>query len=485
MCNNQGIEFYSAIEKWKSDLISHIRKALETEKSVVTIALSRKMPRLLEWIEEKDASFKEELTRLLDSCVYTTEHGIPLVLKQNDSAKVLILDDFIHTGLTVQNVVNEVVSMTTREPLVLALFKSESSSVSNCDFLFIKELNEGDEKAFSRRISNVILQDNLPVDLEYPIVKTTNLNILDKSKIDSSISRYVVSDQSGTKSFAYILEGETRNSFNNDFAKLRFFQDDKGFKIVPFAPNIFSESALIKDKLFVNEKYKSLYRAVLDRIEVDDKYWLKWDFLEEDSAERISLLRKFRTLTVWANYLFSLSSFIRFKSQEGCNPDVDYRIDEEDLKLILGTELAKELQPGLNRLIRENEVSPSTRELLTVPSARINSKLVGNYKIFKYRAVLNSSTVEDALDHIFSLSKSLQNISKLHYIASQDTIIPDESYESLFEALSLKFDKAKIKENVYKWVDEQVDHGKIIPRYEQVENEFGTHYWRRYFRMSH
>jgi hypothetical protein len=483
MTGEQEIRFNFVIEKWERSLISHISSAVDIENKVVIIALSRKMPRLLEWIENNNTSFKEEFSRLKKSCVYTTEHSIPLVFNEGDSAKVFILDDLIRTGQTVQSVVDEVFSLTTHIPTVLAPFKFVDASIQNCELSFVQELTEKETETISKGICDIIQQSNLPVDMEYPIVKTRDCGILENRE-PINVLHYQV-DSSNSSNFAYILEDETRYYFNNDFAKLRFFRDANGIKVVPFAPNIFSESALITDKLFVNEKYKSMYRMVLDRMDVEKDYWLKWNSLNEESGERKRLLRIFRTLTVWANYLFSLSAFIRFKAQGGCAHDTAYRVEEEDLELILGKNLAQALQPGLNCLIKDDEVSPSTRELLNVPSVRIHPKLIGTYKVFKYRAVLGSTTVEEALRHIFNTCKSVQNISRQHYIESMDSIVPEETYESLFEALSMRFDIRESKLKVYRWIDQQVDRGYIVPRYEQVVGEFDTHYWRRYFRVSH
>jgi hypothetical protein len=180
---------------------------------------------------------------------------------------------------------------------------------------------------------------------------------------------------------------------------------------------------------------------------------------------------------VWANYLFSLSAFIRCKANIESAGTLKFEVDYSDLSLILGNELAKEIEPRLNQLILSNEVSPSKRELLKIPACMINPGLLGSYKIQKYRVVFNERTVEGALNRIFGLLRYISSRSS----GTEGFVTPQETYESIFEALSMRFDLSEIVGDVYKWVDQKVDEGVIIPRYERVAGANGFHYWRRFF----
>jgi hypothetical protein len=51
----------------------------------------------------------------------------------------------------------------------------------------------------------------------------------------------------------------------------------------------------------------------------------------------------------------------------------------------------------------------------------------------------------------------------------------------LTQILSVRFDKNSLPREINNWIDKSVDEGVVIPHYEQVEDENGSHYWRRYF----
>lgn len=62
-----------------------------------------------------------------------------------------------------------------------------------------------------------------------------------------------------------------------------------------------------------------------------------------------------------------------------------------------------------------------------------------------------------------------------------------ESYESLLEKLRPKFffpKKGELELRIYKWIDEKIDMGIVVPKYEPSVDEYGRTYWRRYFRAG-
>jgi hypothetical protein len=495
MTHDASVELTAAIEKWWKGLTAHIKLVKEGGRQVVLIALSRKMPRLFEWMKDNASSLtalKQEDWSLIDSCVYTTEHAIPFVLKQKGDDEVVILDDVIHSGRTVRTVIQDVKGYVSSPLHVFAIFRNEDVSIQGADVWATPcggdRLNE-----FAKEISGLIKATHLPVDMEYPIIKVHGLK---GSRVEELISlakeklKYDLTYQISEKwvdRYALVLEDETKSSFNNDFAKLRFFVSENVTKIVPYAPNIFSATALVKEPLFLNEKYLELYRVALNEMTFEENFWLVWDSLYSNLEAENSLNRQLRTLTVWANYLFSLSAFIRFMNQLKLDITSGYELEYEDVRLILGDNLARRVLPKLNQLIHDGETSPSTRESLDIPSCLIPSKLKGSYMIQKYKVSLRSNGVGEALSRIFALIRFLEmKLGPLYNssIEPNQSMMPEESYDSLIEALSIRFNKKEIDDNIYRWMDEMVDEGRIIPKYECVRSESGIHYWRRFFSIS-
>jgi hypothetical protein len=481
----QGDDLSNAIGRWSIELLGCISNSLQAHREVVIIALSRKMPRVLGLIKKIFLSSDDTLVSMLNRCVVTTEHAIPLVLSKEANQAVIILDDIINTGETLQTVVDDVNLFSGCQPYIISLYKAnEARKIERAIIRSygIETTRESLKESFEV-ISHLILEKGLPIDMEYPILYLeatmkagTALFPVLSSRLASAYPKSIQYDISHgeVSNHVLILEEETNKLYNNDFSKLRFYRDGEAMKVASISPNVLSEYNLRQEDMFVNPKYNRLWKRVwslIYRKEIDRE-------TQHDCSPRI-----YRTLIIWANYLYSLSSFVRNRNNFAQEYSNQFQVELEDLSFILGEKLAKELLPEINAIVREGEVSPSTREYLRVPACLVDERIFKSYTLKKYMIVMKDYGIESQLYKIFKIAGEL---SRTYHVGELETRMPiEESFASLIESFRIRYkDLSEISQNIYQWIDETIDKGLIVPRYERVMDESGNAYWKRYFRFS-
>ena len=95
-------------------------------RSVVVIAIARKMARLLEYYRKTDSYLESLFDKSQFSSTFNyiiTEHAIPLCLAQVNQQKkdIIILDDLIISGDTVESVTENVYHLTGIKPNIIAM----------------------------------------------------------------------------------------------------------------------------------------------------------------------------------------------------------------------------------------------------------------------------------------------------------------------------------------------------------------------------
>jgi hypothetical protein len=281
---------------------------------------------------------------------------------------------------------------------------------------------------------------------------------------------------SSSDNYVVVLEEETHKLYNNDFAKLRFYMDNETMKVVSFSPNVLAEYNLRQKNLFENPLYNRLW----------EKVWSKVYHKELDTEEcQAQSSRAYRTLIVWANYLYSLSSFLRNRKYLFVESDVEFKVELKDLTLILGENMAEEVLPDINTIIQDGEVSPSTKEFLEVPVCLIDDRISKAYAYKKYTIADNAHSVDAALHDIFKMAGNLLKSPELH-TADLNIVTPiQESFSSLIESVkTVPTDSVNVSEAVYRWIDTEIDEGRVVPRYERVKDKAGNTYWKRYFKYG-
>lgn len=496
---------------WQETLVSLVNELVDNGKSVKLIALSRKMPRLISWMRE---SFPEEvikpLTDVLDDprVELTTEHSLPFILSDYDpdEDEIIVLDDIVVYGETLLSVVNEIRYLTGKTPLCHPIFELQRTmgdlQLPTINGFKPQQLESLDKvKSVINDLSKTIASSGLPIDMEFPILHLPDFRfcsireqLLDTFKDARSydLSCDVVGPLNVGRSFTVLLEDEINRAFNNDFAKIRLFDVDGDSRLVCYAPNMLSEGQLTSEDLFENPVYASFWAKILatsrpytESFAGDTKPDIS--VIERENMHSALEHRWLKSLTVAANYMFSLSMMMR--NLKKFMPDVlSEAIDLSDLELIFGRNLARTASMIIEEIIEGKTESLSRRRMLEVKAEIVPEKIAGQFDALKILETVKAPSDELKIMSLFRLSYSLKNSLSKTLPPSLRAMKHNAIYESFESLYNLPFKSLQSREGentINKTVDRLIDRGGLIPVYLPVKAKNGLTYWRRFFRASH
>lgn len=508
--------------KWIDSLKDVIGSALYSGTRVVIIAIARKMARLLKYYVLQNPDLKALLRD--NSNVYViTEHAIPFFLKDAiaETTEVIILDDLIVFGDTVETVYENVFSFTGIKAKIIAMAASNRFRMSllkknvvypklsdeSCPDILPRELIP----AFTARNSWDIVSLCHPIDLEHTILRIKIKsedekslaerlkNRLDQAFPDAAV--YIVSHRipktdNHTFSVSLVFPSEDAEVINSDFSKLRFFISEDEIRIVSYAPNIW-ESPLLEDdsiQIFNTPGLSDVWLLVVDSLKSALSGYSRGDeddidsmFLEQDFKDRVEL-----SAVVMANYLVSFDSLCLKKERiETVLADVlgerpSFEIADEDIDLITGKYLSKEIIPMLRNAFANAVSKVTVIDRTTLRPELLRKPLVPMFPESKYKEerildIFTQVNINSALSLVFNrLSVEFGLVDKRR----EDRVKVGESFDSLENSMSLHFKKDKVNTAIHEWIDSRIDLGIVVPKYEYFIGPLGYKVWRRYFRAG-
>lgn len=504
------------INRWLETLQSYLETALAAGKSVTIVAVSRKMPRFLEWILDNylPAADKEKFQSLLEKCDLTTERALPFLYRSDKFPKVfnswngqpnypeedraiVVIDDSSLTGNTLSDLHFRIENYAGATPDMAVVFLCKLSQIyQGAEFY---KLIDGDtttplspEELLEdmKFVSEANRTSFLPIDLEFPILyfnsnddegaslesirKRFDDGSKEKGELTKNFSYTLDNPESGkAESLSLIVNDDFNAGYNNDFAKIRVFSSGDELRLAAYCPNVQPRFDLTKPDLFRNNHYSEIWKIILDSLQEGS------DTL---SSTAISL-------TAAANYLHSLSFFNRNRNR--ILPDeVMPKVKLRDLAWIFGTELAKRILPLIQKIVDEKIVSPTTRRRFpTVPDMIVPEDYKDVYVSRRTSLLFDEAKMDinHILTKIFNLSDVYGENSVFDYALEE----PDydegniyESFVSLADRLAITEEpRTEIELKLHKWIDRHIDNGTVIPRYITVYAGDGE-YCKRYFTYS-
>lgn len=500
-----------SVKEWWMKLCTRIGSIKKDEKRVVIVALSRKMPRFFKWV--KDVFLKEQGEGLcsfdiVEECEMITEHAIPFVVNaRKTDSEYIIVDDTIIYGETMRSAADLIYATTKQEPYISSIFVSNRFStlpnarmedISQCSLLEDSALLES-----LRYIAERNIEVALPLDVEYPILyfkkeasylrdKAFFLNDSYIKGINAEEGRFykiVYSegyDKLNTRlnNYTLISNKKLEEDYNNDFAKVRFFESltEEQIKVVAYAPNVLAQSAINKDDLFINPIYKDIWKDILDGVK-STSYSTKSMLVEGRIGDCLN-----RSLTVFANYLFSLSTFIRTWNEKFLK-STQVMLDKKDLQLILGSEYADKVYDRICTIISQREVSPSKRRRMVLPPYICSSNVEEQYEMNRILAFMrNREDVEKLIKEVFVFQHFSEGITKELKLPSgikNPKVKYGETFDSLLSLYSFfglaQQQKEQAEMLINRWIDTHIDEGTVVPKYDCVRDSQGIPFWRRHF----
>lgn len=511
-------------DNWKRHLIEFVKKANSEDKVVVLITIARKMARLFEYYRKNDPTLDALFTPSNSISNYViTEHAVPLCLANVDAKKteIIILDDLIIYGDTVESVTENIYCLTGIEPKILAM---AASSLADCKFRYGQLIYPVQEE-FDRKYPDIIHTEEIPaftaknnwdiisldksIDLEHTILKIKGdfshlkdqkemiLKVI-KEKFQGCIVYAVTHKVPGGKralSISIILDKNSEYRVNEDFSKIRIFIGDDGISITAYTPNYWDES-LLEDLTvrFGISELNSIWDEVRSRLtSIKTAESSESKDIQTRRMARDFKLRGEQTAVVIANYLLSFESVMIVKSllkdalTEIIGQSPSFEISSGDMSLLMGADIANHYQPKLQEVIVKGGVKRLYVYHTTLDEdVRINPLIpadkLEDYRKEKIQDCHLSTSVQMALTLIFyRLWKSFGLVNNR---VREDRVKVGETFESLYDTLSLFFSKENLMEEIHKWVDTNIDLGVVVPKYEFFIDRLGYRVWRRYFRAG-
>ncbi len=501
--DNESLSVDSAISNWWLTLANRIQTARESGLTPVLIALSRKMPRLIEWLTQTFLEQHPELPpkEILDACELTTELSIPFrVSRSHDMSKecYILIDDIIIHGTTIKSIASDLEILSGRVPgtrivcYVSSIFIYQfpvamPSCVSLEDIEKLQPLDLPTTKAVVSTLASLIRTTNLPLDMEYPILRIrgmggghnndTFIKEIKKHFKDADIV-HAYEGYWGNTLTALLERSEDQHAF--DFAKIRAFESDNGLALEIFSPYTLPD--LLKNlqiELFKEDSYKSLWEIVANPVK---DFAISNSYLFDEVYGEALRRNMCRSLIVWANYLLSLSFFIS-RCFDILPPTVRsaFDVQEDDIKLILGSDDCESITNRIRDIIKDG-INDS---LNYIPVFDENDwfapeQFREEYIQCKAKLASHSDCVQAAMSGIFEF----QNFSNPLYDKPQhrhDRLFYGETFSSLIKSCSPYFMGKEVEYQINHWIDDQIDNGAVVPKYELYVTDQGNYRWRRFF----
>lgn len=499
-------------EKWKDKLYSYLKEAQSEGKKVILVAMSRKMPRLFEWM-------KINMGLDLTDCIFLTEHSIPFyfpAIKNINDYKVYVFDDAIYYGSTLENVASNINWLTNEKIQIDAIVKKENIKRR---FIYSIEPEDGREietsfiPFYTSANSERIISLRKPLDMEYPIFTIEKEGIgtlLETKDVEACLKAcfpeafvyritHVDFTVKGEERLIhnYTVLFKTRSNgghYNNDFCKLRFYVGDNHFHVVSYAPNVIDDLCLVPDSILFNQtQFKEVWNKVAEAAVIcPHERTEQGDVLSFDIQKNEYELRRKRSLTVWANYLSSFSSLLSQKKQiltflNKIGIADNFIVKKDDLQLLLGPLLADEICKLLMDIYMSEvgdlfNICDSQRKVTITRS--IPEGYVVDYDKRNNSFWFRCKSLPLALSYMFtnqhfhiglaSMTREPDNFEKLRF---------GVSYESMYSELSSYFKDENLSENIHRWIDKRIDEGIVVPKYERIKID-DNYYWKRLFRAG-
>lgn len=507
---------------WIDALSTVARKAIAEHKRVVVIAIARKMARLLKFYIAVDSRLQFLLDHKTEISVIT-EHSIPLCMDSAtpDSTEVIILDDLVVFGDTVETVYEYVYCFTGIRANIIAMAASRkfrsSLKKKNVVYPVLDDPNNPDIlpdsliQAYTVRNSWDIVSLGHSIDLEHTILRIQTDSSLTEEETAEKLKAALASEF--PDSYVYIISHENpftgrkvysvsvvfntggREIINSDFSKLRFYISPGEVSVVCYAPNIWDIPVMADNALRFNtpglvDIWLSLRDTLTSVTPSPDATYesdLEKKFITEEFRDRVE-----HSAVVMANYLVSFDSLCLkkdklrkvFESVFVVKPV--FEICDDDLTLIVGAEMAAHIVPQLRIAFTVATDEVKTYMRTTLPHEELVAPLVPQLERESYMEerildIFLTANIYSALSLIFNrLSEKFGLVDKRR----EDRIKVGETFDSLFNTLSERYPRKDMMEYVHRWIDSRIDLGVVVPKYEYTMSPLGFKVWRRYFRAG-
>lgn len=488
------------------EMVKHLNEEIHSSETDIVIALSRKGPRMLEYLKRYNS---------LKEFAFTTEHALPFIFEQlsnnrDKKYRIFIVDDAIYFGSTIQNLYNEIKAYIDAYKLdnvkiyaVITAIKATDSktlSIDNALLLNYKgnePLRAGYGHYFVKCLMNDFSKLDNTLEVEFPTIEYDLPSNVDEQIVDEAIKKQYPdafrSEQNGESraKWCIILENGKTSAFN----KVRIFISANKLRFVFMNPHYFNNNEETLAGLMVRQG--SPFREMWNEIQLHFKN-VELDIRKEFNNE--IRRNRLRTQVILANYILSFNNFL--VERDKINAIVgsfgidenSYSIKENNLTYLIGN--VSLVANTIGRLKVAADSNLSLDPLLSVKEMTVSNDYVlesNSLPKDELEVLLNHNLVmiSKSQDTEESLSAMFNNLTILIEKWTRGTIY-DDNYRLRFgytmknlTAFVHRYGAFKIEEpekfqtELHSWIDNRIDNGCIVPQY-IVDSASST--WMRVFR---
>lgn len=480
---------HSDIRKYEqclSELAVNLQSTVRSSKTDIVIALSRKGPRLLEFLTKKYR---------LKPMTIVTEHALPFIFEriskdEENYYRLFIVDDAIYFGSSILGLKEEIDAYISSYQLsgrveIVGIFSCIKDKDA-LDFPGIHvysntDIHLGFGHFFVKNVMKDLQSLGKSLEVEFPAVSYTLEKTADFDTLKYQLSSifgedkvYSIDSCEGIRSISVVLSDVRESTFR----KFRIFLNGQTITVVTIAPELVTtDFSMLRYVRFgnnehVNQVWKKLQSELLD-VSV---------FLEEKAVNTRNLIR---TAVVLLNYFSSLDTFCYYKDKlletfQLCAGDLlQTKIDAGNLRYLLGDE------SEATQIISVWGEAISSQAYHTNPITDVardnNSSVVfelsvladleaGRLERTNLAQLLNCKTMEEALSSMFfNQTLMIERWSRGLNLNRQERLRFGYTFLYIWQYI---WDNANglstnlLSQSVmHHWVDVQIDNGSIVPQY--------------------
>lgn len=474
--------YINSLEKLVEVLNSSIF-SLDTD---IVIALSRKGPRLLEYLR-KEKGLKE--------FPVITEHSLPFLFDQisRESTKeyrIFIVDDAVYYGSTVLALKDEIESyikmfaLTNRvkiQGIYTCIKDKDSLDFGSIPVYADQQIRPGYGHFFVKEMMKNLRSLGKSLEVEFPEFSFTSTKEVDIDLFLSLLKEnfgedkvYKIDDPLGIPSISVILSQPKSATFR----KLRMFVKGNRVSVVAIAPELVNTNLKLfrfvgfgKD-VAVNDRWQEVV-GLLNK--VDEQF-------EDHSVNNRNLVR---TGVVLLNYFSSIDTFLNFKDKvvdalrKVAGDLVDQHLDTLNLYYLVGNKtLVESIAKAWNLVMQEEmyftipnaEREEELSNHIVFESSRLSNQEAKTLSMTNMVQVINSVSLSEALSAMFfNQSMMIERASRYVEVNRQSRLLFGYTYQYLWKSLWDYADRLESKDinyaRIHQWVDIQIDNGSIVPQY--------------------
>lgn len=481
-------------------LVENLNKNVESLDSDYVVALSRKGPRLLEYLKKAKG---------LKPINVITEHALPFLFEhicqnKDENVRLHIVDDAIYFGSTIASLKEEVETYikffeledrVSIEGIYACIKDLGSLDFGNTKMFTLDNIRPGYGHYFVKQVMSNLRSLGKSLEVEYPTIKYRFEKPIDIDELYSLLKEsfgedkvYHVSESIGINSVSVLVSEVNEPSFR----KLRMFVDGKELSIVSMAP----ELTLINLRLFkfvgfgnlleVNSVWRSIAKRLIGIA----------DTFDENKTDKRNIVR---TGVVLLNYFSSLDTYCYYRLQienvlqKALGDIVSKKIDTSNLLYLVGNER------DVNEITHTWENAMENPQYSTIPYNALDSEVVddvvfesslmygsvgASLKNSNLAQLQNVKSMDEALSAMFfNQTLLIERWSRFSGISKQERLRFGYTFQYLWSfihrnASNLNADDLQVTA-MHRWIDTQIDNGCIVPQYVLDKNIFQ---WIRVFR---